>query len=44
MEGQIELDGVRYTLAGWVRVSKRGNKYLSLTAKRQTGESGGSFE
>jgi hypothetical protein len=39
MEGQIGLAGVRYDLAGWVRVSKRGVKYLSLSARRH--EEGG---
>lgn len=40
VEGQIELDGVRYDLAGWIKESKRGRKYLSLPAKRQSSESG----
>ena len=35
MEGHLELAGIRYTLAGWVKVSKRGNKFLSLSATLQ---------
>jgi uncharacterized protein (DUF736 family) len=33
MEGTIQIAGVNYVLAGWVRVSKNGNRYLSVAAR-----------
>jgi hypothetical protein len=30
MEGEAWVDGNRYSLAGWVNISKRGKKYLGL--------------
>jgi hypothetical protein len=37
-EGSIPIEGRTYKLAGWVRVSKVGNKYLSLSARLDTGQ------
>jgi len=34
MSGLLEIDGVRYQLSGWVRISKKGNKYLSLSTTK----------
>lgn len=31
--GTIDVDGVEYELAGWVRESKKGVKFLSLSVK-----------
>jgi uncharacterized protein (DUF736 family) len=36
MEGQLEIAGVRFDLLGWVKRSKKGNKYLSILATPQT--------
>jgi hypothetical protein len=33
MEGELPIAGKKYLLAGWVRVSKKGNRYLSLSAR-----------
>jgi hypothetical protein len=35
MEGQLEIAGNRFDLMGWVKVSKKGNKYLSILATPQ---------
>jgi uncharacterized protein (DUF736 family) len=35
MEGQLEISGQRFDLAGWVKLSKKGNKYLSILATPQ---------
>jgi hypothetical protein len=35
MEGQLEISGQRFDLVGWVKLSKRGSKYLSLLATPQ---------
>lgn len=35
MEGELTIDGVRYRLAGWIKISKKGAKYCSLEATRQ---------
>jgi len=32
--GTIDIEGVEYRLAGWVRESKQGRKFLSLAATR----------
>src|SRR6516164_4176037 len=32
-EGSIPIEGKEYRLSGWIRVSKKGNKYLSLSAR-----------
>jgi hypothetical protein len=37
-EGSIPIDDKTYKLAGWVRVSKAGNKYLSLSARLDTSQ------
>ena len=34
-EGQLEIAGQRFDLAGWVKLSKKGNKYLSILATPQ---------
>jgi hypothetical protein len=34
MTGAIKIDGSRYELAGWVRTSKAGNKYVNLVATK----------
>jgi hypothetical protein len=31
--GDITIDGVKYSLAGWVRETRDGKKYLSLSVK-----------
>jgi len=31
--GQINVDGQDYWLSGWIRTSKKGNKFLSLSVK-----------
>jgi hypothetical protein len=31
--GTINIDGVEYWLSGWVKTSKKGAKYLSISAK-----------
>jgi hypothetical protein len=36
MEGQLEISGQRFDLVGWVKLSKKGNKYLSILATPQT--------
>jgi hypothetical protein len=36
MQGQLEIAGQRFDFAGWIRVSKRGNKYLSILATPQS--------
>jgi hypothetical protein len=35
MEGQLEISGERFDLVGWVKLSKKGNKYLSILATPQ---------
>jgi hypothetical protein len=35
MDGQLEISGQRFDLAGWVKLSKKGVKYLSLLATPQ---------
>jgi hypothetical protein len=35
MEGQLEISGQRFDLVGWVKLSKKGNKYLSIQATPQ---------
>jgi hypothetical protein len=35
MEGQLEIAGQRFDLVGWVKLSKKGNKYLSILATPQ---------
>jgi hypothetical protein len=35
MEGHLEIAGQRFDLAGWVKLSKKGNKYLSILATPQ---------
>ena len=35
MEGQLEIAGQRFDLAGWVKLSKKGNKYLSILVTPQ---------
>jgi hypothetical protein len=35
MEGQLEISGQRFDLVGWVKLSKKGNKYLSILATPQ---------
>jgi hypothetical protein len=35
MEGQLEIAGQRFDLAGWIKLSKKGNKYLSILATPQ---------
>ena len=35
MQGQLEIAGQRVDLAGWVKLSKKGNKYLSILAATQ---------
>jgi hypothetical protein len=32
-EGELPIAGKKYLLAGWVRISKKGNKYLSLSVR-----------
>lgn len=34
--GQITVDGVTYQLAGWVKETRDGKKYLSLAVSEQT--------
>ncbi len=34
MTGLLEINGVRFQLSSWVKVSKRGAKYLSLARLR----------
>lgn len=29
-KGEIEMGGVKYELAGWIRDSKKGNRYISV--------------
>ena len=36
MEGQLEIAGQRFNLVGWIKLSKKGNKYLSILATPQT--------
>jgi hypothetical protein len=36
MEGQLEIAGERFDLAAWVRLSRKGQKYLSILATPQT--------
>jgi hypothetical protein len=31
--GSINIDGTEYWLSGWVKTSKKGNKFLSLSIK-----------
>lgn len=31
--GKLEIDGTEYELAGWIRESKAGNKFLSIKAQ-----------
>lgn len=38
-KGNIEIGGIKYDLAAWVRESKAGNKFLSLKATDPTLES-----
>jgi len=33
MEGEIEIEGRKHILSGWVKISKKGNRYLSLSAR-----------
>ena len=35
MKGELEISGQRFDLAGWVKLSKKGNKYLSILATPQ---------
>jgi hypothetical protein len=35
MEGQLEISGQRFDLVGWVKVSKKGNRYLWIPATPQ---------
>ena len=35
MEGQLEISGQRFDLVGWVKLSKKGNNYLSILATPQ---------
>ena len=37
-EGSIPIEGKEYRLSGWIRVSKKGNKYLSLSARLDTSQ------
>jgi hypothetical protein len=34
--GQLNVDGVEYWLSGWVKTSKKGQKFLSLSVKPKT--------
>lgn len=34
-KGNIEIDGVKYELAAWLKESKAGNKFLSLKAEKK---------
>lgn len=34
-QGQIMVEGVEYWLSGWCKVSKAGEKYISLSVKRK---------
>jgi hypothetical protein len=34
--GQLEISGQRLDLVGWVKLSKKGNKYLSILATPQS--------
>ena len=40
MEGQLAIPGQRFDLVGWVKLSKKGNKYLSILATPQSANSG----
>jgi hypothetical protein len=33
--GTINIDGIEYWLSGWVKTSKKGAKYLSISAKQK---------
>jgi hypothetical protein len=35
MEGQLEISGQRFDLVGWIKLSKKRNKYLSILATPQ---------
>jgi hypothetical protein len=35
MQGQLEIAGQGFDLAGWVKLSKKGNKYLLILAATQ---------
>ena len=35
-DGQLEVSGQRFDLVGWVKLSKKGNKYLSILATPQS--------
>ena len=37
-EGEIPIEGKLYKLAGWVRISQKGNKYLSISARLATSQ------
>ena len=35
-EGDANIDGVEYWLAGWINTTKNGDKYLGLRFKQKT--------
>jgi len=37
-KGKIQISGVEYELAAWIRESKKGNKFMSLLASRKEEE------
>jgi hypothetical protein len=45
--GTLNIEGAEYWLSGWVKTSKKGNKFLSLAVKpkeEKTSASGGSIK
>lgn len=34
MVGQLEIEGVRFQISGWVKISRKGKKYLSLSTTK----------
>jgi len=37
--GTINIEGIDYWLAGWIKISKKGQKYLALAAKMKEAKS-----